>query len=136
MLQGAAAEAAATRLLGPFATTPLADLHEIAARVPQARELLEDSRLAAAPRCFPETIELVALSDREQSVLEQLARGVRLQEIAALLFVSQNTVKTHTRHLYRKLSVGSRDDAVARARALGLLPDVPEAGDDPSPASP
>jgi LuxR family maltose regulon positive regulatory protein len=45
-----------------------------------------------------------------------------LQRLAAAeLFVEQSTVKTHLVHLYRKLGVHSRTQAVARARALGLL---------------
>jgi LuxR family maltose regulon positive regulatory protein len=44
-----------------------------------------------------------------------------LAEIARRLYVSRNTVKTHLRCLYRKLGVGSRGDAIARARELGLL---------------
>ena len=43
------------------------------------------------------------------------------REIARELFLSPNTVRTHTRALYRKLGVNARADAVARAQALGLL---------------
>jgi LuxR family maltose regulon positive regulatory protein len=43
------------------------------------------------------------------------------EQIAADLFVSVNTVKTHTKSVYRKLAVNRRHDAVQRARELGLL---------------
>ena len=54
-------------------------------------------------------------------MLRGLATGLSRREIGAQLCISLNTVKTHTRELYRKLDVTSRADAVARAEALGLL---------------
>ena len=63
----------------------------------------------------------VALSDRELDVLRYLATSLSTREIAQALHVSRNTVKTHQLHVYRKLDVGSRAAAVARARALQLL---------------
>jgi LuxR family maltose regulon positive regulatory protein len=57
----------------------------------------------------------------ERRVLELLPTHAPLQEIAESLFVSRNTVKSHTLSIYRKLDVSSRSDAVAKARALGLL---------------
>ena len=57
----------------------------------------------------------------ELAVLRYLASGLSQREIGARLYISMNTVKTHTRELYRKLGVTSRADAVARAEALGLL---------------
>jgi LuxR family maltose regulon positive regulatory protein len=54
-------------------------------------------------------------------VLRLLAAGRSNAEMAAELFVEQSTVKTHLVHLYSKLGVHSRTQAVARARALGLL---------------
>ena len=60
-------------------------------------------------------------SAAELAVLRCLATGLSRREIGAQLYISLNTVKTHTRGLYRKLDVTSRADAVARAEALGLL---------------
>jgi ATP/maltotriose-dependent transcriptional regulator MalT len=54
-------------------------------------------------------------------VLRLLSAGRSNAEIARDLFVEQSTVKTHLIHLYRKLGVSSRTQAIARARALRLL---------------
>ncbi len=62
-----------------------------------------------------------ALSGRELEVGRLLARGLANDEIAAALFVSRNTVKTHLKNLYGKLGVRSRTEAVARLIELGLL---------------
>ncbi len=61
------------------------------------------------------------LSARELAVLELFPTGRSLREIGAALYLSQNTVKTHTRNIYRKLSASTRDEAIARARELGVL---------------
>lgn len=60
-------------------------------------------------------------SAAETTVLELLPSDLSLREIAAQLYLSLNTVKTHARALYRKLGVSSREEAVLRATALGLL---------------
>jgi len=62
-----------------------------------------------------------ALSERELAVLRLLASPLSLREIGAALYVSLNTVKTHTRGLYRKLAASGREEAVARGRQLGLV---------------
>ncbi|MDX6764022.1 LuxR C-terminal-related transcriptional regulator, partial [Streptomyces sp. F8] len=62
-----------------------------------------------------------ALSARETEVLRQAARMLSTEEIAAELYVSANTVKTHLKSIYRKLCVTRRSDAVHRAQDLGLL---------------
>jgi LuxR family maltose regulon positive regulatory protein len=54
-------------------------------------------------------------------VLRLLPTDLSAREIAAELFVSSNTVRSHMRKIYRKLGVQSRADAVARASALGLI---------------
>jgi LuxR family maltose regulon positive regulatory protein len=69
----------------------------------------------------PPTEGLVeTLSEREKTVLRCLATLLSVEEISRELFVSTNTVKTHIKHIYRKLGVGRRRDAVDRARALHL----------------
>ncbi len=62
-----------------------------------------------------------ALSKREEAVLRYLPTVMSKAEIASELAVSVNTVKTHTKNIYRKLDVGTRTDAVRRARAQNLL---------------
>jgi LuxR family maltose regulon positive regulatory protein len=62
-----------------------------------------------------------APSEAELAVLELLATDLSQREIGAQLYISLNTVKTHTRTLYRKLGVRARDEAVSRATALGLV---------------
>jgi LuxR family maltose regulon positive regulatory protein len=61
------------------------------------------------------------LSDRELAVLRELAGPYARREIAERLFVSLNTVKSHTKSIFRKLGVSTREDAVTRARELELL---------------
>lgn len=61
------------------------------------------------------------LSPRERDVLFELARGSTYADIAANLFVSENTVKTHVSSLYAKLSVNRRSAALAAARSMRLL---------------
>jgi DNA-binding NarL/FixJ family response regulator len=68
----------------------------------------------------PEEPVAAPLSDREQEVLELIARGATNGEIASALALSPHTVKDHASSLYRKLDVRNRSDAVRRAARLGL----------------
>lgn len=61
------------------------------------------------------------LSDREQEVLACLADGLTTSQIAARLYISENTVKTHIRHILDKLEASNRTEAVGKATQLGLL---------------
>jgi LuxR family maltose regulon positive regulatory protein len=63
----------------------------------------------------------ISINDRELAVLEQIAAGASRREAAEQLYLSVNTVKTHLRSAYRKLAASTREDAIARARALGVL---------------
>ena len=69
----------------------------------------------------PRTLLLEPLSEREAAVLRFLPTMMSNGEIAAELFVSVNTVKTHLKSIYRKLDVPDRREAVRRARELELL---------------
>lgn len=62
------------------------------------------------------------ISRREYEVLELIAQGLSNQEIANRLFVSPNTVKSHSSSLFSKLDVRRRTEAVKRAQELQLLP--------------
>ena len=70
---------------------------------------------------LPEGTIAPVLSPRERDVLNELARGSTYADIAANLFVSENTVKTHVSSLYGKLSVNRRSAALAAARSMHLL---------------
>jgi LuxR family transcriptional regulator, maltose regulon positive regulatory protein len=74
------------------------------------------------------------LSRAELRVLRYLPTSLSMAEIASQLFVSVNTIRTHMRHLYDKLDVHRRHEAVEQARALGLLAPSPKAPDEPTDA--
>jgi LuxR family maltose regulon positive regulatory protein len=133
------------RGLGPLVAWPLARLARLhasrddrdAARrsTAEARELLARApdpgalpRLLheAAPRLAPPPAGVAPaaaaepLSERELEVLRLLGTQLSQREIGAHLYVSLNTVKSHTKSIFRKLGVTGRADAVARARELGV----------------
>ena len=64
---------------------------------------------------------LASLSNRERKILAQLSAGLSDQQIADELFLSIHTVKWYNRQIYSKLGVGSRTQAIAHAKTLGLL---------------
>jgi LuxR family maltose regulon positive regulatory protein len=93
-------------------------VRQLLAAFPNAEppEQIERTR-AQAPT--PDLVE--PLSERELEVLALIAQGLTNREIASRLFLSLNTVKAHTRNIYGKLGVHSRTQAVAKAKALGVL---------------
>ena len=62
-----------------------------------------------------------SLTGREAEVLRELALGGSYQDVARVLYVTENTVKTHVSAVYRKLGVERRADALRRAREIGLI---------------
>jgi LuxR family maltose regulon positive regulatory protein len=62
------------------------------------------------------------LTDKEREVLGHLSELLTTDEIAAVMFISVNTVRTHVRNILRKLSASRRNEAVRRARDLRIIP--------------
>jgi DNA-binding NarL/FixJ family response regulator len=61
------------------------------------------------------------LSDRELEVLQCLSEGMTTIQIGSHLFISENTVKTHIRHILEKLEAANRTEAVSKAIQMGLI---------------
>jgi LuxR family maltose regulon positive regulatory protein len=113
-------------LILPFTIIPIDGLLE---RYPRHRTAhatflttIQDVRAGQSARPQDEPAPLLdELSAAEVRVVRYLPSNLRAPEIAAELFVSTNTTRTHLRHIYAKLGVHGRAEAVARARELGLL---------------
>jgi LuxR family maltose regulon positive regulatory protein len=134
--EGAAADVALERALGladhdrvlaPFLVDPIPELLERHARTATALAHLisEIFDLLAgldrgSPRQKTETLR-EPLTEGETRVLRLLATHLSKREIGNELYVSVNTIKTHVKHLYAKLDVQTRRQAVERGRRLGLL---------------
>jgi LuxR family maltose regulon positive regulatory protein len=89
----------------------------------QSRRLLHlgASSEAEAPKSVQRVTAADSLSDRELQVLRLLNSELTGPEIARELFVSHNTVRTHTKHIFTKLDVTNRRAAISRARERGWL---------------
>ena len=89
--------------------------------VPRLLDRAERSlRLVSEPQ-GSRLVTFEELTAREAAVLRLLPTGLSAREIGQELGVSRNTVKTHSKNLYRKLGAADRREAVARGRELGLL---------------
>jgi LuxR family maltose regulon positive regulatory protein len=90
---------------------------------PKIQRLLMQARAHAGawPRGRSRPSGLEELSEAESRVLRLLASEMTQREIGAELYVSVNTIKSHTRSIFRKLGASSREQAVARARELELI---------------
>ena len=108
----------------PFALVPI--LHERDVRGGTAhaslRSMICDLLAGSSPRLVDEGRKpCEELSDAELRVVRFLPSNLNVPEIASELFVSANTARTHLRHIYAKLGVHNRTQAVARARELQLV---------------
>ncbi|HEV7922532.1 MAG TPA: LuxR C-terminal-related transcriptional regulator [Thermoanaerobaculia bacterium] len=69
-----------------------------------------------------EKLKEVGLTAREHEILALIAQGLSNREIGEKLFVSENTVKTHSSRLFEKMQVNRRIQAVQKGKDLGLIP--------------
>ena len=87
-----------------------------------ARQLLHRFKKDTPAREQPAAVvDDSGLSEREREVLLFIAKGFTVGEIATMLHLSAHTVATHVKHIYRKLAVHSRTEAVFEAGRMGLL---------------
>ena len=113
-------------IIVPFAVAPVRDLLERHPRHRTAHAALLSEILNVLSGGSPKPsggarLASEELSEAELRVVRFLPSNLKAPEIAAELFVSPNTVRTHLRHIYAKLDAHSRAEAVDRARELGLL---------------
>jgi len=105
--------------LGAFAWLPIAV---------RSADLVDAVELVAHGRPLPtiahESNLLEGLSEREAEVLTLIAEGLSNEAITRRMYIGENTLKSHIRHVYKKIGVNSRTQAVLWAVAQGLVADV------------
>jgi DNA-binding CsgD family transcriptional regulator len=85
--------------------------------------VVKEVPVAAEPFAVNEArLRELGITPREREILELIANGLSNREIAESLFVSENTVKTHSSRLFDKLSAKRRTQAVQIGKELGLIP--------------
>ena len=115
-----------TRMRTPFTLVPGAAMQRMLGRASDRNQpaavhaLLEEMRRNY--RNPQRGIE--PLSEREKDVAQHLYLDKTVSQIAAELFISTNTVKTHVRSIYRKLDASNRKEAIRRVRELGLYLEI------------
>ncbi|MGW6658399.1 response regulator transcription factor [Rhodococcus sp. NPDC055024] len=108
-------------VLSALATIPRDLIRRLEERAEGSSSAVADFLESEAPQMYPAVIVRVQLTKREMDVLVELGLGIPIGEIARKLFVSNNTLKSHLRALYRKLGAHSREEAVAAAHRHNLL---------------
>lgn len=99
------------------------DLHDTILEVMKGNSILSPEmteKVFASLRSARQSRGQTILSDREVEVLNFMAKGLSTRQIAVSLFISENTVKTHIRHILEKLDANNRAQAVEKARELGI----------------
>ncbi len=108
---------------GPACAPLLALVLEAPSLTPESRAFAEDllRLMGDLPKARPALSAAAAISTREYEVLRLVCAGLSNHEMAARFSISDSTVKTHLRNLYRKLGVTSRTQAIMQAQALKLV---------------
>lgn len=92
---------------------------------PRERVVVREVEVPVAANPFSrneQKIQQLGLTPRELEILELMAAGLSNREIGEKIFVSENTVKTHSRHVFDKLGARRRTEAVKRGQEFGLIP--------------
>lgn len=116
-----------TQMRTPFTLVPAVTMQRMLNRASDRNQsaavhtMLEEMR---AGHGSPQHGTIAPLSEREKDIAQHLYLDKTLSQIAAELFISTNTVKTHVRSIYRKLDASNRKDAVRRVRELGLYLEI------------
>ncbi|MEN4041566.1 MAG: response regulator transcription factor [Anaerolineaceae bacterium] len=99
------------------------ELRKAILRISQGQSVLSPEVTAPVLRALARAPQIpkVLLSERELEVMRCLAGGQTTLQIAAKLFISENTVKTHVRHILEKLEASNRTEAVSKAIQMGLI---------------
>jgi LuxR family maltose regulon positive regulatory protein len=105
---------------GPTIVQMISDLPDAASAL--RGRILRRAQALVSPSVGSDLIE--PLTDRELEILSYLPSRLTNTELADHFYVSVNTVKTHMAHIYRKLGVANRNDAISRAREIGFLQTV------------
>lgn len=108
-------------VLSALATIPRDLIRQLEDRAEGSSSAVATFLESEAAQIYPAAIVRVQLTKREMDVLVELGLGIPIGEIARRLFVSNNTLKSHLRALYRKLGAHSREEAVAAAHRHNLL---------------
>ena len=91
-------------------------------RLLAAFPVAEPEQTTSSPSRVSDSELVEPLSERELEVLQLIAEGLTNQEVATRLYLSLHTVKVHARNIYGKLGAKSRTHAIAKGKALGILP--------------
>jgi LuxR family maltose regulon positive regulatory protein len=95
---------------------------EFTRRLLAAFPVAEPEQTTSSPSRVSDSELVEPLSERELEVLQLIAEGLTNQEVATRLYLSLHTVKVHARNIYGKLGAKSRTHAIAKGKALGILP--------------